>query len=98
MSESSTSAALLTVTASVSVFTALLPPFADVRKATGDEDMVNDVRMGEIASGALVVAIGLTASSMTNSPVPAMTACVFAAALVCMYESVLAATPKEKTT
>jgi hypothetical protein len=92
-----TNAALLSVTASVTVFTALLPPFSEVRKATGNADMTNDVRMGELASGVLVVAIGLTASSMTKSPVPAMTSVVFAAALVCMYESVLAATPKELT-
>jgi len=91
-----TNAVLLSVTTSVGVFTSLLPPFGEVRKSVGNPDMVNDVRMGELAAGSLVVTIGLIASSMVKNPTPAMVSIVFAGALVCMYESVLAATPKEK--
>lgn len=94
MSET-TNAVLLSVTSSVGVFTSLLPPFAEVRKAQGNEDLTNDVRMGEIAAGSLVVTIGLIASSMVKSPAPAMVSVAFAAGMVAMYESVLAATPKE---
>lgn len=90
-------ASLLSVTQSVVVFTALLPPLSDVRKSLGDADTVNDVRMGEVASATLVVAIGLAASSMVGSPVPAMASVLSAAALVVMYETVLATKPKGKT-
>lgn len=90
-----TNAVLLSVTSSVGVFTAILPPLSDVRKAVGNADMTADVRMGEAAAGALVVGIGLVGSSLSNSPVPAMASVVFAGVLVCLYESVLVATPKE---
>ena len=97
MTDSPTSATLLVVTASVTAFTALLPPFSDVRKATGQADLTNDVRLGEVAALGMTVAIGLTATSLTKSPVPAMVGIMSAVALVVMYESVLSATPKEKT-
>lgn len=88
-------AVLLSVTSSVGVFTAILPPLSDVRKSRGDADMMNDVRLGEVAAAALVVAIGVVGSSMSGSGVPLFAAVVFAGALVWLYESVLAATPKE---
>lgn len=97
MSESVASSTLLVVTASVTAFTALLPEFSDVRKATGQPDLVNDVRLGEVAAFGMVTAIGLTATSLTKSPVPAMVGILAATALVVMYESVLASYPKEKT-
>lgn len=91
-----TSASLLSVTQSIATFTALLPSLGEVRKTTGDPDVINDVRMGEIAASALVISVGLIASSMVKSPIPATAAIVSAAVLVAMYESVLQATPKEK--
>ena len=97
MTENPASATLLVVTASVTAFTALLPEFSEVRKATGQADLVNDVRMGEVAAFGMVTAIGLTATSLTKSPMPAMVGIISAVALVVMYESVLSATPKEKT-
>ncbi len=97
MSENVASSTLLVVTASLTAFTSLLPQFSEVRKATGQADLTNDVRMGEIAAFGLVVGIGLTATSLTKSPVPAMVGIISAVALVVMYESVLSATPKEKT-
>jgi hypothetical protein len=90
------SGTLLSVATGISVFTSLLPPLADVRKSVGDVDMIHDVRLGELASFGLVTSVGITASSLTNSPVPAMLSIVAALALVCMYESVLQATPTEK--
>lgn len=95
MNSDQASATLLSVTQSVAVFTTLLPPLSEVRKSRGNADTVNDVRMGELAASALVVSIGLMASTMTNSPVPAMVAILSAAGLIVMYESVLSATPKE---
>lgn len=95
MSESVTGSTLLVVTASVTAFTALMPKFGEVRRAVGNPDTVNDVRMGEVAALGMTVAIGVTASSLTKSPVPAMVGVVSALALVCMYESVLQAIPTE---
>lgn len=94
MSETITStngaAILLSVTQSVVVFTSLLPPFAEVRKADEhDADMRADVRMGEIAASTLVVGIGVIASAVTKSPLPAMASIVCAVILAAMYESVL---------
>lgn len=84
------SSVLLSVTTSVSTFTALLPPFSDVRKANKtDPDMRNDVRMGEAAASALVISIGLIASAMTDSHAPALVSVLAALILVAMYESVL---------
>lgn len=87
--------ALLGVTSSVSIFNSFLPPFSEVRKSLGEADMVNDVRMGEIASFALVVGIGATASVITKSPVPIAVCLLAGAVLVGMYETALLSTPKE---
>jgi hypothetical protein len=67
----------------------------DVRKSLSDEGMDNDVRMGEAASSALVIGIGIIATVLTRSPVPLLSSMVATAAMVVMYESVLATQPKE---
>lgn len=95
MNEGVAGAALIGVSSSVSVFNSLLPPFSEVRKSVGELDMVNDVRMGEIASFALVVGIGVTATMLTKSPIPAIVSVVSAVALVMMYEAALQTTPRE---
>lgn len=96
MNNEVTSASLLSATQSIATFTALLPHLSDVRKSIGDPDTVHDVRMGEIAASALVVSVGMIATSMVKSPVPAMVSVVSALALVVMYESVLQATPHKE--
>lgn len=91
------SATLLAATTSVSVYTSLLPPLAEVRKATrGDAAMVNDVRLAELTAFGIVVAVGVIASSFSKSPVPTIIAVVAGVGLVLMYESVLQATPTER--
>jgi len=95
MNENVIASSLLSVTSALTAFPALLPPLSDVRKATGNADMTNDVRMGEAAASALVISTGIIASTLTKSPIPAMAATLAALGLVCMYESVLSATPKE---
>lgn len=81
------------MTNSVVVFTSLLPPFADVRKASPmDHDMVNDVRLGEVAASALVIGVGVVASNVTGSSAPTIVSAIAAVALVAMYESVLRGT------
>jgi len=87
---------MLAVTASIGVYTSLLPSLSEVRKATGDPVITNDVRMGEVAAAALAISIGLMASGMAGTPVPAMVAVVCAVGVTLMYESILSATPKEK--
>lgn len=90
-----TSASLLSVTQSVGVFGSMLPSFGEVRKTMGDPAVINDVRMGELAASGIVISVGLIASIMVDSPVPAMIAVGCSGAMVLMYESVLQSTPKE---
>jgi len=91
------SVSLLAITSSISIFNSLCPPLHEVRQATGNNATVtNDVRVAEIAAVSLTVAIGLTGSGLTKSPVPAMLSIIAAGALVVMYESVLKSTPYEK--
>ena len=92
---SATGAALLAVTSSVSIFHSMLPPFSEVRKATGQEGIANDVRAGEVASAALVVGLGITATALTDSPIPLVTSILSILILIAVYERALTATPKE---
>lgn len=95
MDSGQASIALLAVTSSVGVFTSFLPDLPDVRKSSPiSDDMRRDVRVGEIAATALVVAIGFTASSLTGSPLPTVLAVGSALALIGLYESVLSTPPK----
>lgn len=98
MSESATSATLLSITSVVSAFNAMLPPFADIRKTHGDPGMVTDVRVGEVAAFTLTTAIGLTASSLSGSPIPAMVAIMAAVVLVALYETTLHHNPERNVT
>ncbi|HEY6021376.1 MAG TPA: hypothetical protein VIY48_16170 [Candidatus Paceibacterota bacterium] len=90
------SVSLLAITSSISIFNNLCPPLHEVRQATpANARVVNDVRVAEIAAVSLTVAIGLTGSGLTKSPVPAVLSIVAAGALVAMYEGVLNTTPHE---
>lgn len=95
MNANTAGAALLATTSSVSIFHSMLPPFSEIRKSTGDAGTVNDVRAGELASSALVVGLGITATALTSSPVPLVVSILSVAVLVMVYERALAATPKE---
>lgn len=97
MSDQIASVSLLAITSSISIFNSLCPPLHEVRQATKDNATVtNDIRVAEIASVSLTVAIGLTGSGLIKSPVPAMLSIIAAGALVVMYESVLNTYPTEK--
>lgn len=96
MNNDQASATLLSVTQSVGIFSTLLPHLAEVRKSQGDPGTINDVRIGEAAASALVVSIGLMATSLVGSPAPVLVAIASAAVLCFMYESVLRAVPVEK--
>jgi hypothetical protein len=96
LSDAERGAVFLAASTSIGVFTGILPEFSEVRKSVGDEAMTNDVRMGEVAAAALVVGLGLLASSITDSPAPAIASVACAAVLVIMYEAILQSTPTEK--
>lgn len=96
MKDTTISASLLGVTTSISVFVSLLPDLGDVRKARGEPDLTNDVRLGEIAATGLVLATGFAASAMVESPVPGVLSVIASVGLILMYESILTAPPKEK--
>lgn len=90
------SVTMLAVTSAIGICTSLLPPLTEVRKATlTDRTVVEDVRMTELAAGALAVAVGVTASSLSGTPVPAVAAVIAVILIGLMYESVLRATPAE---
>jgi hypothetical protein len=87
-------AVFLSVSSAIGTFTSLLPSIQDVRKASkNDADARTDVRLGEIASTALVIGIGIVASSVAESPIPAMAGILTALALVALYESILTMNP-----
>jgi hypothetical protein len=85
--------AMLSVSSGLNVFQSLLPKLSDVRKAdpANNPDIAADVRMGEVAAGTMTLAVGIIASSLTKSPVPAAVALFTVIILVTIYESTLKA-------
>lgn len=83
--------ATLAITQSVSTFQFFLPKLSEVRRAdiVHNPDMVGDVRMGELAAGALCLGIGVMVSSLAQSPYPAMVSVLMTAVLICIYEAAL---------
>lgn len=76
---------------SVGLFTALLPKFADIRRADITDELAADVRMGEVAAATVAIGIGTIISSLTGSPIPAFTALIMVFILICVYEAALRA-------
>lgn len=85
--------ATLSVTQGIGAFNSFLPRLSEVRKANPHDnpDVAADVRMGEVAGVALTMGIGVIASSLTGSPVPAFTAAITCLVIIFLYESVLRA-------
>lgn len=85
--------ATLAVTQGVTAFSTFLPKFSDVRRNHPDDnpDFAGDVRMGEVAAVTVTMGIGLIASSLTGSSVPAMVSALTCLVLVMLYESTLRA-------
>ena len=82
--------ASLTVSQSVSAFNGFLPKLTEIRRADpGDVAFAADVRLGEVASVAVTLGLGVIASSLTGSPVPTVTAGLMCLILVVIYESAL---------
>lgn len=85
--------AMLGVTGGIQAFMSVLPKLTDIRKADpiNNPEVAADVRLGEVAGVTLTLGIGAIASSLTGSPVPALTALFMCIILVAVYESTLRA-------
>lgn len=83
--------ATLSLTTALGLFQAFLPSFSEMAKTNPEDnpEMVQDVRMGELAAGVLTLGIGGMMSALTGSPVPSYVAIVAATILVVLYESAL---------
>lgn len=83
--------AMLSVTTGVQAFQSLLPKLSEVRKAdpVQNPDIAADVRMGEVGAATLTMGVGLIASSLTKSPLPAVTGLIMTFILIAVYESAL---------
>jgi|SRR6187397_2901197 hypothetical protein len=85
--------ATLSMTQSLSLFDSFLPSFRDISKADpGNEGIVRDVRMGELAAVLMTLGIGGMTSALTGSSVPAVVALVTCGGLVLLYETALRST------
>lgn len=84
--------AMLGVTSGIQAFQSFLPRLTDIRKANAeDSSFAADVRMGEVAGVTLTLGIGVIASSLTRSPIPAFTSLLMCLILVMVYETTLRA-------
>lgn len=83
--------ATLVISQGFSAFNAFLPRLTDIRKADAaiNPDIIGDVRMGEIAAFTMCVGTGIVASSLTQSPVPAVVGVLIGLTLICVYETAL---------
>lgn len=85
--------ATLSMTQALALFQNFLPKFSEIRLADPDvnQDIVRDVRMGELASVLMTLGIGGMTSALTGSSVPAVVALVTCGGLVLLYETALRA-------
>lgn len=83
-------AATIALGQSIGAFQFFLPRLSEVRRAGSDDvDMAGDVRMGELAAGAICIGVGAMVSSLSGSPIPALVSVVTMVVLVAVYESAL---------
>jgi|SRR5215470_10164093 len=82
--------ATLSLSQTVSAYAFFLPPITEVRKAgKNDPDMIGDVRMGQVAAGALSIGIGAIMSNLTQSPLPVVISLMVGLILFGLYETAL---------
>ena len=81
--------ASMVLSSGIGHFQSFLPKLSEVRKSSGDPDLIGDVRMGEIAAAALTIGMGAIASSIVGDPLPTFVAAIVAAALIFLYELAL---------
>lgn len=82
--------AMTAVGTAANAFNSYLPRLSEVRRShITDPGMVGDVRMGEVAAITVTIGVGVLASALTDSPMPAFTAAIMAVILVLIYETAL---------
>lgn len=81
----------IAISQGIGAFQFLLPRLSEVRKAdaANNPDMVGDVRLGEVAAFTLTVGVGVIASSLAGTPVPAYVALLTGVVMICIYETAL---------
>jgi hypothetical protein len=90
MAEVDTGLAALALTQAITVFHQFLPPLVDVRHSTmGDRTAVLDIRVGEMASVALSLGLGMVISMLASSHLPFIISAIASAGLVAIYEYAL---------
>ncbi len=83
--------ALTMATQSLTLFTAFMPSFTDIRKASPDDpEMRADVRMAALVAGGLALAVGLVAANVTGKNSPLLVSVAAAVMLIIVYEYTLA--------
>jgi hypothetical protein len=84
------SAATLSLSQTATAYAFFLPPLREVRRA-GPEDtqMVGDVRLGQVASGALSLGVGFIMSLLTDSSLPLTVSIAIGLIIAFVYEMAL---------
>ena len=84
------SASTLSLGQTVVAYQFFLPRLADVRRADpGDVNMRMDVIVGQVAAGALTIAVGVMLSYLAGSGLPAFVAVVIAVVIAACYHYAL---------
>lgn len=81
--------AILAMTQGIGVFNTLLPPLAEIRRGDEFSEIAQDVRMGELASCTITMAIGILVSVLTKRIVPVVISAVICAVMLAVYETTL---------
>lgn len=83
-------AASLSLGQTVTAYTFFLPPLREVRQAGADNATIRgDVRMGQVAAGALSIGVAAIMSSLTSSTLPIVVSFIVAIIIAFMYETAL---------
>lgn len=80
-------AASVAIGQTVAAYSYFLPRLPEVREASKDDStMVNNVRLGQVAAGAVSLTVAGLLSWLTRSPIPVITTLFIAAVLAAIYQ------------
>lgn len=83
-------AASIALGQTVGAYAYFLPPLREVRRAgSTDPQMRGDVRMGQIAAGALSLGVAAILANLTKSTVPVIGTLIVALIIAFLYETAL---------
>lgn len=86
--------ATLAITQGFAQFNVFLPKISEVRRAIPGDDVAADVRVGELAAVAGTMGVGIIATSLSGSKLPAFVSAVVCVLMLSIYESVLHTHPE----